>query len=217
MNEWAAATTKGRSRQGTVLLQLWESATGAWCRLPGSVRRPGEVWSGVATKAPAAGCGWLRPSCENCEEAAELSSGWWWKAPHLQAPAKTNSHKTVVVFHHWEDHCGVDTGNTFGKIWLIVYLFEIWHFFGSGWGLTSAGLCTPWLPSCAACSWDVSPSVANTGEYFVCIRGPIYCRVRPFRRVASGASGHLPTSISPAGDNESRGDGTPPCLALQRF
>ena len=64
---------------------------------------------------------------------------------------------------------------------------------------------------------DVSPSVANTGEYFVCIRGPIYCRVRPFRRVASGASGHLPTSISPAGDNESRGDETPPCLALQRF
>ena len=101
----------------------------------------GKFGPGVATKAPAAGCGWLRPSCENCEEAAELSSGWWWKAPHLQAPAKTNSHKTVVVFHHWEDHCGVDTGNTFGKIWLVVSIF-----FCSGWGLTSAGLCTHGCP-----------------------------------------------------------------------
>ena len=177
----------------------------------------GKFGPGVATKAPAAGCGWLRPSCENCEEAAELSSGWWWKAPHLQAPAKTNSHKTVVVFHHWEDHCAVDTENSFGKIWLVVYLFEIWHFFGSGWGLTSAGLCTPWLPSCAACSWDVSPSVANTGEYFVCIRGPIYCRVRPFRRVASGASGICPLPYRRPGTMSREGTKRPlasPCNAF---
>lgn len=102
----------------------------------------GEVWSGVAAKAPAAGCGLLRPV--RTQEAAELSSGWW-KA-HLQAPAKTNSHKTVVVFHH----CAVGTGNDFVKIWLVLRLSKILQFFGSGWGLTSAALCTPWLPSCAA-------------------------------------------------------------------
>ena len=84
----------------------------------------------------------LRPV--RTQEAAELSSGWW-KA-HLQAPAKTNSHKTVVVFHH----CAVGTGNDFVKIWLVLRLSKILQFFGSGWGLTSAPHCTLWLPSSAA-------------------------------------------------------------------
>ena len=105
----------------------------------------------------------------------------------------------------------------FGKIWLAVYLSKNFAFSGSGWGLTSAGLCTPWLPSCAACSWDVSPSVANTGEYFVCIREPIYCRVRPFRRVASGASGICPLPYRRPGTMSREGTKRPlasPCNAF---
>ena len=54
----------------------------------------------------------LRP-VRTQEKAAGLSSDWW-KA-HLQAPAKSNSYKTVVVFNY----C-VDTGNNFVKIWLDV-------------------------------------------------------------------------------------------------
>ena len=117
VNEWAA-TTKGRSQKGTVLpLQLREPATGAWCRLP-------PVRFVVRGKF---GPGWLRRHLppdvglrpvRTQEKAAGLSSDWW--KTHLQAPAKSNSYKTVVVFNY----C-VDTGKDFVKIWLDVYLSKI--------------------------------------------------------------------------------------------
>ena len=62
----------------------------------------------------------LRP-VRTQEKAAGLSSDWW-KA-HLQAPAKSSSYKTVVVFNY----C-VDTVNDFVKIWLDVCLSKIWIF-----------------------------------------------------------------------------------------
>ena len=75
------------------------------------------------------GPGWLRRHLPpdvglrpvRTQEAAGLSSDCW-KA-HLQAPAKSSSYKTVVVFNY----C-VDTGNDFVKIWLDVCLSKIWIF-----------------------------------------------------------------------------------------